>query len=106
MVEPGEVWFAVVSDGVLELGRDVVDDGGEEISGLEDLEIPLGGVVELGWVDDGLGWRRSKWFFWWEKAWRCGSLWQPSHVENVRPVNFVYGWTPSAFGWHFSQVTF
>ena len=47
MVEPGEVWFAVVSDGVLELGRDVVDDGGEAISGLEDLEIPFGGVVEL-----------------------------------------------------------
>ena len=38
---------AVVTDGVLGLGRDVVDDGGEEISGLEDLEIPFGGVVEL-----------------------------------------------------------
>jgi len=38
---------AVVTDGMLGLGRDVVDDGGEEISGLEDLEITFGGVVAL-----------------------------------------------------------
>ena len=38
---------AVVTDGVLGLGRDVVDDGGEEISGFENLEVALGGVVAL-----------------------------------------------------------
>jgi hypothetical protein len=33
----------------------VVDDGGDEVGGFEDLEIPLGGVVAFGAVDDGLG---------------------------------------------------
>ena len=37
----------LVTDGVLGLGRDVVDDGGEEFGGFEDLEIPFGGVVAL-----------------------------------------------------------
>ena len=46
---------AVVADGLLSLGREVVDDGGDEVGGFEDLEIPLGGVVALGPVDDGLG---------------------------------------------------
>ena len=36
-------------------GREVVDDGGDEVGGFEDLEIPFGGVVPLGAVDDGLG---------------------------------------------------
>lgn len=38
---------AVITDGVIGLGRDVVDDGGEEVGGFEYLEIPLGGVVAL-----------------------------------------------------------
>jgi len=38
---------AVVADGVLGLGWDVVDDGGEEVGGFENFEIPLGGVVAL-----------------------------------------------------------
>ena len=43
----GSKVLLIVTDRVLGLGRDVVDDGGEKISGLEDLEIPFGGVVEL-----------------------------------------------------------
>ena len=38
---------AVIADRLLTFGRDVVDDGGEEIGGFEDLEIPLGVVVAL-----------------------------------------------------------
>ena len=38
---------AVVTDGVLGLGRDVVDDGGEEVGGFEYFEITFGGVVAL-----------------------------------------------------------
>jgi hypothetical protein len=45
----------VVADGLLSLGREVVDDGGDEVGGFEDLEVALGGVVALGSVDDGLG---------------------------------------------------
>jgi hypothetical protein len=37
------------------LGREVVDDGGDEIRGFEDLEVALGGVVAFGAVDDSLG---------------------------------------------------
>jgi hypothetical protein len=37
------------------LGREVVDDSGDEIGGFEDFEVALGGVVALGAVDDGLG---------------------------------------------------
>ena len=33
----------------------MVDDGGDEVGGFEDLKIPFGGVVALGAVDDGLG---------------------------------------------------
>ena len=40
---------------MLALGRDVVDDGGEEVGGFEDLEIALGVVMAFGAVDDGLG---------------------------------------------------
>ena len=33
----------------------MVDNGGDEVGGFEDFEIPFGGVVALGAVDDGLG---------------------------------------------------
>jgi hypothetical protein len=46
---------AVVADGLFSLGREVVDDGGDEIGGFEDFEVALGGVVAFGAVDDGLG---------------------------------------------------
>ena len=46
---------AVVADGLLAFGREVVDDGGDEVGGFEDLEVPLGGVVSLGPVNEGLG---------------------------------------------------
>ncbi len=46
---------AVVADGLFSLGREVVDDGGDEVGGFEDFEVALGGVVALGAVDDGLG---------------------------------------------------
>ena len=46
---------AVVADGLLALGWDVEQSGGDEIRGFEDLEVALGVVVALGAVDDGLG---------------------------------------------------
>jgi len=46
---------AVVADGLLAFGREVEQGGGDEVGGLEDLEVALGGVVALGAVDDGLG---------------------------------------------------
>lgn len=46
---------AVVADGVLALGRDVLDDGGEEVGGGEDFEVALGVPTAAGAVDDGLG---------------------------------------------------
>ena len=46
---------AVVADGLLALGREVVDGSSDEVGGLEDLEVALGGVVAFGAVDDGLG---------------------------------------------------
>ncbi len=46
---------AVVSDGLPPLGREVVDDGGDEVGGFEDFEVALGGMVALGAVDDCLG---------------------------------------------------
>jgi hypothetical protein len=33
----------------------MVDDGGDEVGGFEDLEVAFGGVVTFGAVDDGLG---------------------------------------------------
>jgi hypothetical protein len=45
---------AVVADGLFSLGREVVDDGGDEIGGFEDFEVAFGGVVAFGAVDDGL----------------------------------------------------
>ena len=33
----------------------MVDGGGDEVVGFEDLEVASGGVVALGAVDDGLG---------------------------------------------------
>ena len=46
---------AVVADGLLAFGGNVVDGCGDEVVGFEDLEVALGGVVALGAVDDGLG---------------------------------------------------
>ncbi len=46
---------AVVADGLLAFGREVEQCGGDEVGGFEDLEVPFGGVVALGAVDDGLG---------------------------------------------------
>ncbi len=45
---------AVVADGLLSLGREVEEGGGDEVGSLEDLEVALGGVVAFGAVDDGL----------------------------------------------------
>jgi hypothetical protein len=39
---------------LLALGREVKEGGGDEVGGVEDLEVALGGVVALGAVDDGL----------------------------------------------------
>ena len=46
---------AVVADGVLVFGRDVLDGGGEEVTGGEDFEIALGAPASAGAVDDPLG---------------------------------------------------
>ena len=46
---------AVVTDSLLTLGWNVVDGGGDEVVGFEDLEVTPGSVVPLGAVDDGLG---------------------------------------------------
>jgi hypothetical protein len=40
---------------LLAFGGNVVDGGGDEVVGFEDLEVTSGGVVALGAVDDGLG---------------------------------------------------
>jgi hypothetical protein len=39
---------------LLSLGREVVDDGGDEVGGFEDFEVSLDRVVAFGAVDDGL----------------------------------------------------
>ncbi len=46
---------AVVAHRLLSFWREVEQRGGDEVGGLEDLEVALGGVVALGAVDDGLG---------------------------------------------------
>ena len=46
----------VVADGLVSLGREVVDDGGDEVGGFEDLKIPFGGVVALGAVGEASRW--------------------------------------------------
>ena len=46
---------AVVADGLLALGREVKESGGDEVGGFEDLEVAFGGVVAFGAVDDGIG---------------------------------------------------
>jgi len=46
---------AVVADRLLAFGREVKQRGGDEVGGIEDFKIALGGVVALGAVDDGLG---------------------------------------------------
>jgi len=46
---------AVVADGLLALGWDVEQSGGDEVGGFEDLEVSLGVVMAFGTVDDGLG---------------------------------------------------
>ena len=45
---------AVVAHGLFSLGREVVDDGCDEISGFENFKITLGGVVRFKAIDDGL----------------------------------------------------
>jgi hypothetical protein len=45
---------AVVADGLLSLGRKMVDSGGDEVGRLKNLEIAFDIVVTLGAVDDGL----------------------------------------------------
>ncbi len=50
----------VVSHGLLALRRDVLHGGGEEVGGLEDLEVSLGVPAALGPVDDLPGWSRSR----------------------------------------------
>ena len=44
---------AVVSDGLLAFGREVVDGGGDEVGGFKDLEVAFDVVVTLGSVNDG-----------------------------------------------------
>ena len=51
----GSMVYGVVADGLLAFWREVKERGGDEVGGLEDLEVALGGVVALGAVDDGLG---------------------------------------------------
>ena len=46
---------AVVADGLLAFGWQVVDGGGDEVGGFEDLEVTFDVVVTLGAVDDGFG---------------------------------------------------
>ena len=46
---------AVVADGLLAFGWNVIDGGGDEVGGFEYLEVSLGGVVAFRSVDDGLG---------------------------------------------------
>jgi hypothetical protein len=41
----------VVADGLFSLGREMVDDGGDEVGGFENFEVALGGVVALGAVE-------------------------------------------------------
>jgi hypothetical protein len=45
---------AVVADGLLALGREVEQSGGDEGGGFEDLEVALCSVMAFGAVDDGL----------------------------------------------------
>jgi hypothetical protein len=45
----------IVAHRLLSFGRNVLDGGGDEVGGFEDLEVALGVVVALGSVDDGLG---------------------------------------------------
>jgi hypothetical protein len=51
----GSMVSGIVADGLLALGREVEQSGGDEVGGLEDLEVALGVVVALGAVDDGFG---------------------------------------------------
>jgi hypothetical protein len=46
---------AVVADGLLAFGWEVEKSGGDEVGGLEYLEVALGGVVAFGAVDELLG---------------------------------------------------
>ena len=45
----------VVADGLLAFWREMKKGGGDEVGGLEDLEVSLGGVVAFRAVDDGFG---------------------------------------------------
>jgi hypothetical protein len=42
----------VIPDGMLGFGRNVVDESGDEIGGLENLEVAFGRMVGFGAVDD------------------------------------------------------
>ena len=46
---------AVVADSLLAFGWEMVDGGGDEVGGFEDLKVAFGVVVALGAVDDGFG---------------------------------------------------
>ena len=46
---------AVVTNGLLAFGGNVVDGCGDEVVGFEDFEVTFGVVMAFGAVDDGLG---------------------------------------------------
>ena len=46
---------AVVADGLLAFGWDVVDGGGDKVGGGKDFKIPFGAPTAAGAIDDGLG---------------------------------------------------
>lgn len=46
---------AVVADSLLAFGWEMVDGGGDEVGGFEDLEVAFDIVVAFGAVDDGFG---------------------------------------------------
>ena len=50
----GSMVIRIVADGLLAFGWNVIDGGGDEVGGFEDLEVALGSVVAFRSVDDGL----------------------------------------------------
>jgi len=51
----GSMVIRIVADGLLALGWEEEQGGGDEVGGLEDVKVAFGGVVALGAADDGLG---------------------------------------------------
>ena len=51
----GSMVVRIVAHRLLALGREVEKSGGDEVVGLEYLEVALGGVGAFGAVDGGLG---------------------------------------------------